>query len=111
MERTAGGFAEGDVGVVDGVEGDEFHLFDSRLSVRREVFISANYVQDVGDDIAPGGRLVELLADPALEGHGEHVEHRCVGVPPLGGTPAGAGYFVRMTFAADHAHIVGGGEG
>ncbi len=60
---------------------------------------------------APGGRLVELLADSALEGHGEHVEHRCVGVPPLGGTPAGAGYFVRMTFAADHAHIVGGGEG
>ena len=72
-EGLAEAVAEGKVGGVDGVEGDEVHLFEVGLAVGGKEFFIADDVDDFGHKVEAGFGFVVFLDDAALEGQGEVV--------------------------------------
>ena len=79
-EGLAEAVAEGKVGGVDGVEGDEMHLFEVGLAVGGKEFFIADDVDDFGHKVEAGFGFVVFLDDAALEGQGEVVVKGCVDV-------------------------------
>ena len=79
-EGLAEAVAEGKVGGVDGVEGDEVHLFEVGLAVGGKEFFIADGVDDFGHKVEAGFGFVVFLDDAALEGQGEVVVKGCVDV-------------------------------
>ena len=79
-EGLAEAVAEGKVGGVDGVEGDEVHLFEVGLAVGGKEFFIADDVDDFGHKVEAGFGFVVFLDDAALEGQGEVVVKGCVDV-------------------------------
>ena len=72
-EGLAEAVAEGKVGGVDGVEGDEVLLFEVGLAVGGKEFFIADDVDDFGHKVEAGFGFVVFLDDAALEGQGEVV--------------------------------------
>ena len=79
-EGLAEAVAEGKVGGVDGVEGDEVLLFEVGLAVGGKEFFIADDVDDFGHKVEAGFGFVVFLDDAALEGQGEVVVKGCVDV-------------------------------
>lgn len=79
-ECQTGLVAQSDVSVVDGIEHDEVHFEQVRLTVVGEVTLVGGDVDDFGYEVVAGGRFVNLAFYAALKSHREVGKERSVDV-------------------------------